>query len=98
MMVTRPGATFSSRVAGSLLLAVGLPELIVEDEADYFNLAFALASDPARLGALREKLKRNSKAAPLFDAPAYTQALESLYAKMWERFCSDLPPAAIHAY
>ena len=63
-LVTRPGATFSSRVAGSLLLAVGLPELIVEDEADYFNLAFALASDPARLAALREKLMRNSKPRP----------------------------------
>jgi predicted O-linked N-acetylglucosamine transferase (SPINDLY family) len=97
-LVTRPGATFSSRVAGSLLLAVGLPELMVEDEVDYYNLAFALASDPARLGGLREKLRRNRKAAPLFDAPAYTQALESLYAQMWERFRSGLPPAAIHAF
>jgi len=58
----------------------------------------ALASDPARLGALREKLRRNRKAAPLFDAPPYTKALESLYAQMWERFRSGLPPAAIHAF
>ena len=93
--VTRPGATFPSRVAGSLLHAVGLPELVVEHDDDYFELAFALATDDARLGALRLKLTGNRASAPLFDVQAYTRALETLYGKMWERFCAGSPPGAI---
>ncbi len=95
-VVTRPGATFASRVAGSLLQAVGLPELIVEDEADYFGLALALASDPQRLAALRSKLAANRAHAPLFDAPAYTRDLEALFTGMWSRFRDGDPCAAIN--
>jgi predicted O-linked N-acetylglucosamine transferase (SPINDLY family) len=94
-IITRPGATFPSRVAGSLLHAVGLPELVVEDQDDYFELAFALATDTARLGDLRQALDRNRTSAPLFDVKAYTVALEGLYAKMWDRYRLGLPLAAI---
>lgn len=96
-MVTRPGATFASRVAGSLLHAVGLPELIVEDAEDYFELASALALDPARLAGLRRKLADNRASAPLFDVIAYTRALESLFFAMWTRHRAGLPHAAIDA-
>lgn len=95
-LVTQPGATFPSRVAGSLLNAIGLPELIVEDEDRYFDVAFALATDPARLGDLRSKLMRNRLSAPLFDVAAYTRALEKLFRTMWDRYRAGSPPAAIH--
>jgi predicted O-linked N-acetylglucosamine transferase (SPINDLY family) len=94
-IVTRPGATFPSRVAGSLLRAVGLPELIVEDRDDYFNLAFDLAGDPTRLGGLRQTLAGARGNAPLFDVKAYTIALEALYDRMWARYKAGLPPAAV---
>jgi predicted O-linked N-acetylglucosamine transferase (SPINDLY family) len=96
-VVTRPGATFPSRVAGSLLHAVGLPELIVEDEKNYFDLAFVLATQPARLAALRDKLAANRASAPLFDVCAYTLALEGLYQAMWSRHRAGLPHTAIEA-
>ncbi len=94
-VVSRPGPTFASRVAGSLLHAVGLPELAVEDQADYFDLAFALATDAERMEVLRETLARNRTTAPLFDVKAYTLALETLYARMWARHQAGLPPAAV---
>jgi predicted O-linked N-acetylglucosamine transferase (SPINDLY family) len=94
-VVTRPGATFPSRVAGSLLHAVGLPELAVEDRADYFELALALSTDAGRLGRLRRTLASNRPSAPLFDVKAYTLALEALYLKMWARHQGGLPPAAV---
>jgi predicted O-linked N-acetylglucosamine transferase (SPINDLY family) len=94
-IITRPGPTFPSRVAGSLLHAVGLPELVVEDQDDYFELAFALATDLARLGDLRQALDHNRTTAPLFDVKAYTLALEVLYEKMWDRYRLGIPPAAI---
>jgi predicted O-linked N-acetylglucosamine transferase (SPINDLY family) len=96
-VITRPGATFPSRVAGSLLHAVGLPEMIVEDEEDYFDLAFALATQPARLAALRHKLEVGRASAPLFDVMAYTRALEGLFCAMWNRHRAGLPHAAICA-
>ena len=95
-VVTRPGQTFASRVAGSLLHAVGLPELIVEDEDDYFELALALATNPQRLGALRTKLAVARQIAPLFDAPAYTRDLEQLFSGMWRRYSSGDACAAIN--
>lgn len=94
-VITRPGPTFPSRVAGSLLQAIGLSELIVEDRDDYFERAVELATDPDRLGGLRRKLARNRSKTPLFDVAAYTLALEGLYEKMWARRRAGLSPAAI---
>ena len=96
-VITRPGATFASRVAGSLLHAVGLPELIVAGDDDYFNLALAIAKDPQRLAGLRRKLAANRATAPLFDVAAYTAALEDLYRQMAARHRAKLPPAEIGA-
>jgi predicted O-linked N-acetylglucosamine transferase (SPINDLY family) len=90
-LVTRPGETFASRVAGSLLSAIGLPELIVDREDDYFELAFALASNPGSLAELRRKLALNRLTTPLFDVEAYTTALEKLYLEMWSRYRSGSP-------
>ena len=94
-IVTRPGATFPSRVAGSVLHAAGLPELIVDDEDDYFRLALALAQDTAKLKRTRAKLWRNRLREPLFDIFAYTRAIEALFTEMCRRYRSGLPPAAI---
>jgi predicted O-linked N-acetylglucosamine transferase (SPINDLY family) len=41
------GQSFASRVAASLLHAIGLPELITESLDDYEALAIVLAGDPA---------------------------------------------------
>jgi predicted O-linked N-acetylglucosamine transferase (SPINDLY family) len=96
-VITRPSATFASRVAGSLLQAVGLPELIVGNDEDYFNLALTLARDPGKAAALRLKLAGNRATAPLFDAPAYTLALEDLFRQMEARRRANLQPAEIGA-
>ena len=48
-VLTRTGQSFASRVAASLLTALGLPGLITGSSEDYETLAIALANDPARL-------------------------------------------------
>jgi len=83
-VLTRPGATFASRVAGSLLGAIGLPELITTSLEDYESLALQLARDPARLAALRQKLGRNRDTYPLFDTHRFTRHLEAAYTTMWQ--------------
>lgn len=78
-LVTTLGASFASRVAGSLLHAVGMPELVTDTAEDYERLALALATDPARLAGVRAKLRDNRATAPLFDAERYTRDLEALF-------------------
>ena len=44
-MVTLAGETLASRVASSQLLALGSPELIAKDRADYESIAIRLGTD-----------------------------------------------------
>jgi predicted O-linked N-acetylglucosamine transferase (SPINDLY family) len=85
-LLTCVGNTFAGRVAGSLLSAIGLPELVTHALDDYQRTALALARDPRRLGDLRETLQRRRETAPLFDLPRFTSGLESAYAEMWQRW------------
>jgi len=93
-VLTCMGNTFSSRVAGSLLHAAGMDELVTTSLVDYERLALALARDPARLHAIKAKLTRNRDTQPLFDAPRFSRHLESAYTMMWERHCDGQPPSS----
>jgi protein O-GlcNAc transferase len=94
-VLTCAGETFAGRVAGSLLHAVGLPELVTASLADYENIALALAREPQKMAALKEKLARNLPSAPLFDTARYTRDLEAAYVCMWDRFRAGEAPQAI---
>lgn len=91
-VLTCQGATFAGRVASSLLHAVGLPELIAANPAEYEELALALASDPERLEGLRARLASQRESCPLFDTDRYRQSLEAAYTLMWQRAENRLPP------
>ncbi|MBI5138158.1 MAG: tetratricopeptide repeat protein [Nitrospirae bacterium] len=94
-LLTLSGETFASRVAGSLLSAVGLPELIASDLDGYRGLAVALARDPERLAGLRARLAAARDTAPLFDSARFTHHLEAAYRAMWARFAAGEAPAPI---
>ena len=93
-VVTCLGSTFVGRVAGSLLNAVGLPELITETFTEYEALALKLARDCGVLAALKAKLVRNRERFPLFDTDRLRRHIESAYQTMWERCQQGLPPAS----
>ena len=84
-VVTCPGESFASRVAASLLRAVGLPDMVAQNPADYERLVLELARDPARLQALRARLAANRLSHPLFDSARSCHAIEAAYRTMWER-------------
>ncbi|MEP7206601.1 MAG: tetratricopeptide repeat protein [Casimicrobiaceae bacterium] len=75
-VLTCSGDTMASRVAGSQLRAIGLPELVTDDLAAYAAAAHALAADPSQLATLRAKLAANRSRYPLFDMSRFTTALE----------------------
>lgn len=85
-VVTCPGDTFASRVAGSLLHAAGVPELVTDSLPAYKALALRLANDPPALQALRDKLRETRATMPLFDTGRFTRQLEQAYREMWQHW------------
>ncbi|MSP94584.1 MAG: glycosyltransferase family 41 protein [Alphaproteobacteria bacterium] len=92
-VLTCLGNTFAGRVAGSVLYAAGLPELVMQSPEDYEALALRLARDPEALATLRAKLAANRGQCPLFDTERSTRALEAAFAEMWRRQREGESPA-----
>ena len=93
-VLTCRGDTFAGRVAGSLLTAVGMPELVTGSLEEYEQAALDLARAPQRLIALRQKLQENRDTSPLFDLPKLTGNIEAAYQRMWQTWRSQQKPAA----
>jgi predicted O-linked N-acetylglucosamine transferase (SPINDLY family) len=82
-LLTLSGETLASRIAGSQLAAIGLPELITPSLAEYEALAWALATQPERLTALRARLAENRRRMPLFDMNRYARDFETAMEQVW---------------
>ncbi|MBV8466677.1 MAG: tetratricopeptide repeat protein [Burkholderiales bacterium] len=78
-VVTQVGTTVAGRAGWSQLNNLGLPELAAADEAGFVDVAVKLATDIARLAALRTSLRGRMQCSPLMDAPRFTAAIESIY-------------------
>jgi predicted O-linked N-acetylglucosamine transferase (SPINDLY family) len=91
-LVTCKGTTFPGRVAASLLMAAGLPELVTETPADFEALAIKLATDAAALKALRDKLAQNKQSCALFDTDRFRKHIEAAFSTMWERWLAGEKP------
>jgi protein O-GlcNAc transferase len=84
-VLTCAGRAFASRVAGSLLHTLGLSELVTTSFAEYEALALALATDPARLAAVRTRVIENRTRAPVFDTDRFRCHIEAAYREMVRR-------------
>ena len=94
-VLTCAGETFAGRVAGSIVRAAGLSELVTNSPRDYEALALALARDPARLNDIRSCLGVGRENLPLFDMGKRTRDLEALYTRMAEIWRTGRPAAPI---
>ncbi len=86
---------FAGRHSVTHLTAVGVPELIARDAADYVRKAVALAQDAPRRGLYHETLREKMRASPACDGEGFTRALERAYRIMWQRACAGEDPAPI---
>lgn len=75
-LLTYTGRSFASRMAGALLTAAKLPELITYTLQDYEEKAVALANHPAELARIREHLAQEKVNGVLFDTPRFVRDLE----------------------
>lgn len=90
-VLTCAGDSFASRVGASLLNAVEIPELIAATMEQYERLAVELAFDLPRLADIRRRLAGSRDTAVLFDILRYTRDLESVYARIYDRYQAGLP-------
>lgn len=96
-VITYAGENFASRVAASLLQAVGLPQLACNNLDDYRDLVLKLAGDAPARQALHEHLLLARDQAPLFDSDRYTKDFGNLLWRMAERWSQGLPPEHLDA-
>ncbi len=90
-VLTIQGETFASRVASSLLTAIGMPELITRTPEAYESLAIELGTNSKKLKKLKKRLKRNRLTTALFDTERYTRHLEQAYTEIYQRYQQGLP-------
>ena len=93
-LLTCSGDAFASRMAGSLLKAIGLPELITDCLNAYEQRALELATNERMMAEIRAKLARNRDTHPLFDTDRFRRHIEAAYVTMWERSQRGEPPAS----
>lgn len=95
-VLTFLGKSFSSRMCGSLLNAIGLPELVTSSQQDYERLAISIGRDPDKILELKNKLAEIRLTTKLFNTKLFTQNIELAYTKAYERYQSDLTPDHIY--
>jgi predicted O-linked N-acetylglucosamine transferase (SPINDLY family) len=81
-ILTRSGKTYISRMAGSLLTAVGLPDLITTTIEEYEQRAVQIGNQPARAASYKRYLAEHGHSSPLFDIPATVRDIEHEFERL----------------
>ena len=90
--VTLAGLPSVGRLGASILTAVGHPEWIASSEADYVEIAAALAANVRRLAKIKVALRDEISASPLSDEVGFARSVESSHRAMWRRWCAGERP------
>ncbi len=81
-IVTWSGRSYISRMAGSLLHAVGLPDLVTNSLADYERLAVQLGANPRRVSSYKRFLAEHGRQSKLFDVPGLVRDIECEFERL----------------
>lgn len=95
-VLTQIGKGFAARVGASLLSALGLQELITQNDEEYTRLALHLATHRDELKNIRHKLQIAKTKAPLFKSAEFTKYLENAYREIFKRQQLRLPKEPIY--
>jgi len=78
-VISRIGNYMPSRVSAAQLQTIGLPELVVDTDDDYENLAVRLATEDEFYARIRNVLAGKRRNSSLFDTAARARELERIY-------------------
>ncbi|MBH9552884.1 acetylglucosamine transferase [Inhella sp. 4Y17] len=96
-ILTRSGRSYISRMCGSLLTAVGLPDLITETQADYERLAIQIGRNPARAASYKRYLQERGRQSALFDIPAIVRDIERQFIHLATQARAGLPLSPLNS-
>jgi predicted O-linked N-acetylglucosamine transferase (SPINDLY family) len=94
-VLTCLGQSSFARVAGSVLMALGMPELVMRDLQAYEAMAVRIGTDSELVKQLKDKLNRQKLVAPLFDVERLTQHYAQAFEQMHQRVVNGLSPKEI---
>ncbi|MDO8176904.1 MAG: tetratricopeptide repeat protein [Undibacterium sp.] len=77
------------RIGSTVLHAIGHPEWIATNEAEYAQKAIMLAHDINGLKKLRANLRSEMQASKLMDEVGFARSLEETYRQMWQIYCEE---------
>jgi len=81
-ILTMSGRAYISRMAGSLLTNVGLPDLVTFDVESYERLAVQLGNNPMRVASHKRYLAEHGRQSRLFDVPSLVRDLETAFERL----------------
>lgn len=96
-LLTLSGRTFASRMAGSLLTNLELPELISTNLKEYEEKAVRLAKRPAELKALKSRLIENKASGPVFATAKLVSNIETQFRRLVDELPAPSQPAGKRA-
>lgn len=82
-VVTRRGRTHTSRMGASILGAVGKPEWVTDNDADYVSVLAGLAGDVDGLTQWRTHARARLGGSELFDEAGFVHSFEDLLVRAW---------------
>jgi predicted O-linked N-acetylglucosamine transferase (SPINDLY family) len=85
-VLTLAGDSLISRQGVGILMNIGLPNWIAENESEYITKSIFFASDLEKLVELRAGLRMQALTSPLFDAQNFAQDFENALWGMWEKY------------
>ena len=88
-VLTLAGESLLSRQGVGILRNAGLPDWIATGADDYVARAESYASDLQRLSTLRNRLRQQVLASPIFDAPRFARNFEAALYGMWQAWCTQ---------
>ena len=86
-VITLKGRRFVDRVGATLLQHCALTEFVAADAGAYVDVAVQLATDTAKIGTWRERIRSQLLESTLIKGQKYAKSLETAYSEMWQRKC-----------
>jgi predicted O-linked N-acetylglucosamine transferase (SPINDLY family) len=91
-MLTQAGRSYAARLGGSLLHAIGLPELVMRSARTYEDKAVRLAGKPQELARLRRRLAKTATRRRCSTRQRWCATSNSCICKWRAAPCTTKPP------
>lgn len=95
-VISLEGTNFASRVSGGLLIAAGLPGLVVKTTQDYINGVVRLSNDKDLLNRIKIYLSKTKKTSSIFNSNVKAKQIEEALKIILHNRINGIPDKSIN--